>query len=128
MPPTAIALLAAAVLYVGGTLLARRLRDWHGAEWMHLAMDSMFERELPSKGEALGPQVIAFIRHQAEAAALDMALHGRSAGNPHAARTRAHVLWETSYQARLLYLTQRRSPRTVDLAGSIDRIRADRRA
>ena len=114
MHPTSLALLiAAAVLYGAGTMLSRRLRYLQIPEWR------------PEPPPALSGAAIRMVREDAEAAALDMARGSRlDAPNPHAPGSRAHVLWETSYHARLIYLTERRPARAVDLAASIGRLRA----
>jgi hypothetical protein len=117
MPPDALAMLSsAAVLYGAGTFYSRRLRRPAAWRW----------RSPPR--ERLDAAALRAIRADAENAALAVSRGLRpEGGNPHAAGTRAMVLWETSYHARLIYLAERRSPRTVDLAASIARIRAQHR-
>lgn len=118
MPPDALAMLSsAAVLYGAGTFYSRRLRRPAAWRW----------RSPPR--ERLDAALLRAIRADAERTALAVARGLRpDGGNPHAPGTRARVLWETSYQARLIYLTERRSPRTVDLGETIARIRAQRQA
>jgi hypothetical protein len=128
MHSTFIAWLAAvAFLYVSGTLLSRRLRDRHAAEWMHLTRESLGEHEpLTGPVDMMDPQAIRAIRAEAEAAALAAAFGGTpAAGNRHAPGTRAHILWVTSFHARLIYLTERREARRSDLGATIGRIRAE---
>lgn len=117
MPPDALAMLSsAAVMYGAGTFYSRRLRRPAAWRW----------RSPPR--EKLNAAALRAIRADAERAALAVSRGLRpDGGNPHPEGTRARVLWETSYQARLIFLAERRSPRTVDLAASIERIRAERR-